>query len=281
MRCDDARLLIPQLLLDDLDAEERDALKKHLAGCGECRREAASLRTLPDLIREAGLAPAPSANLKVSALARVAAEDLATALGSATAPSPPSDLKERALARALEPPAAPRRRSSAPTWLAAAAALIAIGFAASSQVEMQDLDRQVSSERAMRIRAESALGPVGHPMQEFRLTDHDASAQGELVHLRHDNFRVTMTLSDFEPSPPDQHYELWLRGPRGVVGLGTFRIDRPDDLTLSFSVGVDPREFPEVVATLEPNDGDPRMSDHVVADTLLDRTAVHPGDYDD
>ncbi len=281
MRCDDARLTFGELLLDDLGPHQRQALKDHLTACSGCRLEAASLRALPGLLAEVRIDAAPSATLKTSALARVAAQDLAISLGSATTPAPPPDLKERAIARALEAPAASRRRSSPATWLAAAAAVIGIGFAIDSRVDMQGLDRQVSSERAMRIRAESSFGPAGHPMQTFRLTGNDASAAAQLVHFRHDNFRVTMTLQDFKPSPPDHHYELWLKGDKGVVGLGTFRIVRPDNLTLSFSVGVDPKEFPEVLATLEPNDGDPRMSEDIVARAVLDEGAIYHGRYDE
>lgn len=280
MRCEEARLMIGQLLLDDLDGEERRALKQHLSSCPDCRREAASFRALPGLLADARLETAPPTDLKISALARVAAEDLATSLGSATTPAPPPDLKERAIARALEAPAG-RKRTSRGTWLAVAAAALGIAFAIDSRVDMQGLDRQVTSERAMRIRAESSFGPAGHPMQEFQLTGRDASADAELVHFRHDNFRVTMTLKDFKPSPPNHHYELWLKGDKGVVGLGTFRIIRPDNLTLSFSVGVDPKEFPEVLATLEPNDGDPQMSEDIVARAVLDEGAIYHGRYDE
>jgi len=281
MRCDEARVLIPSLLLGDIAADERAALKEHLSACADCRQEAASLRIVPELLKEPHLAATPPTDLKISALARVAADDLAGALGSAPLPAPPRDLKERAIARALEPTAPKPRRLGAPTLIAAAAALIGIGFAVDSRMDMQGLDRRVDSERAMRIRAESALGPAGHSMQDFLLTGRDASAEAELVHFKHDNFRVTMTLSNFKPCPPDHHYELWLKGAKGVVGLGTFRMVRPDNLTLSFSVGVDPAEFPEVVATMEPNDGDPRMSKNVVASAVLDETAIHHGRYDE
>lgn len=281
MRCEGARLLIPQLLVGDLDPAKMPELETHLETCPACREELASMRSVKALLRDPSLSAMPSGDLKVTALARVAAEDLALALGSSPGPAPPADLKRRAITRALEASRDNRKRTTTATWIAAAAALIGIAFAVESRVEMQDLDRRADSERKMRIRAEAAVGPAGHPMQSFKMTGRGASADAQLVHFRHDNFRVTMTLKDFKPSPPDHHYEMWLKGHKGVVGLGTFRIVRPDELTVSFSVGVDPMDFPEVMATLEPNDGDPRMSKNVVARALLDRGSIHHGSYNE
>lgn len=276
MRCEQLGPFLPPYVLDDVTPKERRDIESHLEGCAGCARELHEMRELTALLADARLSDRPPSDLKDAAFTRVQAEDLAALLSHGTAPSP--DLKERSLSRALTDPGAARRheKSRRAGLLAVAAAVTGIAVAAGSQMQVQDLDRRLATMQASVRRAEASFGPVGHPMQQIRLAGSDAEGEAELRHFEHDNYRMTVRLDDIEVTPPGHHYEMWVAGADGEVSVGSFRIERPDDLTLSFTMGVDPSEFPEVLITLEPTDGDPRMSSDLVATAWLDRDAIHP-----
>lgn len=278
MRCDEIAQLLPSYVLGDATDAEIDHVERHVEGCEACDRELESVRALGALLDDALLGARPPASLKDAAFARVQAEDLGVLLGGTSVAAPPADLKERALSRALTDPgtagATKRRRAG---LLAVAAAVTGIGIAAGSQMQVQDLDRRLATMQASVRQAEDSFGPMGHPMQEVRLAGNDATGEAELLHFKHDNYRMTVKLDDIEVTPPGHHYEMWVAGEEGEVSVGSFRLKRPDDLTLSFTMGVDPADFPEVLITLEPTDGDPRMSSDLVATAWLDRDAIHHG----
>ena len=278
MRCDEIAQLLPSYVLGDATDVERGHVEKHVEGCEECARELESVRALGALLDDALLATRPPASLKDAVFARVQAEDLGVLLSGTGVTAPPADLKERALNRALTglggSRGTTRRRAG---LLAVAAAVTGIGIAAGSQMQVQDLDRRLATMQSSVRQAEDSFGPLGHPMQEIQLAGSDAAGEMELLHFKHDNYRMTVKLDDIEVTPPGHHYEMWVAGDQGEVSVGSFRIKRPDDLTLSFTMGVDPADFPEVLITLEPTDGDPRMSSDLVAAAWLDRDAIHHG----
>lgn len=277
MRCEELRQSLPAYVLGDVTTPERDQIEAHLEGCDGCARELEETRTVARLLTDARLGDRPPAGLKDSTFTRVQAEDLGALLGPAAAP--PVGLKERALSRALTDPSsgAAREKRRRAGLLAVAAAVTGIGLAAGSQMQVQNLDRRLATMQASVRRAQDSFGPMGNPMQQVRLAGTDAVGEAELLHLAQDNYRMTVNLDDIDVTPPGHHYELWVAGDEGEVSVGSFRIERPDDLTVSFTMGVDPADFPEVLITLEPTDGDPRMTPELVATAWLDRDAVHPG----
>lgn len=284
MRCEDVRLELPSYALGELDGNERDRVEKHLSSCASCAHEAAGIAQLAELVGDSGLDEHPPSGLKDATFTRLEAQDLGFLVGSTAAALPPPDLKERALTRALtDPPASrpPTRSRPRGTWLAAAAAVIGLGIAAGSQARVQDLDRRLATMQASVQHVEESYGPVGHPMQAVQLAGSGANAQAELVHFRHDNYRITVKVNDIDITPPEHHYEVWLSGDDGEVSIGSFRIKRPDDLTLNFTMGVDPGRFPEVLITREPTDGDPAMSSTLVARAELDRDSIYHGPYEE
>ncbi len=259
-------------------------IRRHLRGCAACRNDAETFVQIGELLDDAHLAPPPPAGLKESTFARIQTEDLGVMLTGAATTGPPSDLKRKAMARALaEPVSSPgsSRTGRRASWLAAAAAVVGIALAAGSQMRVQDLDSRLASMQASVQHVEESFGPVGHPMQAVQLAGRSADAEAELVHFRHDNYRMTVHIDDIEITPPGHHYEVWFAGDDGEVSVGSFRIKHPDDLTLNFTMGVDPGQFPEVLITLEKSDGDPTMSPNLVARAQLDRDALYHGTYED
>ena len=283
MRCEDVGMQLAGYVLGELGLEDRSEVERHLLDCPSCPREVEGFRQIRDLMADAALDARPPAGLRDSAFARLQTEDLGVLLGANVA-APPPDLKRRALSRALtEHPARSRSRSSREraTWWAAAAAIVGIGIAAGSQMRVQDLDRRLATMQASVQSVQSSLGPVGHPMQAVQLAGNGTEGRAELHHFSHDNYRMTVRLDDIDITPPRHHYEMWLSGAGGEVSVGSFRIKRPDDLTLNFTTGVDPRKFPEVVITLEKSDGDPTMSPDLVARAELDRDAIYHRTYEE
>ncbi|HHC08374.1 MAG TPA: anti-sigma factor [Actinobacteria bacterium] len=72
--------------------------------------------------------------------------------------------------------------------------------------------------------------------------------------------RVVLDATLLPSAPGDHTYELWFAGEDGVVSAGTFRAGGDVELT----VGVARRDYPTILVTLEPLDGDPAPSDLVV-----------------
>lgn len=284
MRCEDVAPELIAHLRGEPTELPRDDIEGHLRGCAACRSDAGTFGQIGELLDDAHLDPPPSAGLKDSTFARVQTEDLGVMLSGAATTPPPPDLKRKAMARALAEPTSSRsssRTGRRASWLAAAAAVLGIAVAAGSQMRVQDLDRRLASMQASVQHVEESFGPVGHPMQAVQLAGRSADAEAELVHFRHDNYRMSVHVDDIEITPPGHHYEMWVAGDDGEVSVGSFRIKHPDDLTLNFTMGVDPGQFPEVLITLERSDGDPAMSSDLVARAQLDRDALYHGTYED
>lgn len=122
--------------------------------------------------------------------------------------------------------------------------------------------------------------PEGHKTQIVGLEGMGPD-ELEVRHYRHDNFRLTLSTDGFEPTLAGFHYAVWVRGSDGDVAIGTFRIKRPDDFEIPFALGVNPSEYPELVITLEPNDGDPALTGEIVTSGEFDLETVHHGSYND
>ena len=122
--------------------------------------------------------------------------------------------------------------------------------------------------------------PAGHQTQVVALSGSGPS-RAIVDHYRHDNFRITLSVEGYEPTPPGVRYAVWVRGAGGDVAIGTFRLKRPDAFRIPFALGVNPSEYSELVVTLEPNDGDPELTGEVVTQGSFDPATVHHGTYDD
>ena len=282
MSCDEFVIELPAYLRDELDANDRRPLEGHLHSCAHCRLELDRTRQVVEVLEAAGLAERPP-GLKSHALARTQDDRIAEVIRTAAlGPPPPADLKQRALERArgkaFRPVRSDGRRVPLVAAALAAAALAIALFAISSRVQ---IDRLQDELRDLRASVEERYGPAGHPLQTFALAGPGASAHGELVHFRHDNYRLRLEADDFPLTPTGHHYELWLTGDGGEVSLGSFRVLKPDEVTFNFAIGVDPADFPAVELTLERNDGDPSKSGEVLARARLDVDKLRHGSYEE
>lgn len=241
----------------------------HVEHCISCTEEMGSLKDVVTAIEAAGVIRPPE-HLRAAVLERALEESVGTELRLAVPALPPVALKERVMAATKAQPVrlAPRRKTNVRELIFAAAAIIALVFATFSYVQRDE---------------EGGSGgeiPRGHDMQTVALSG-EVGAKGTLTHYRHDNYRLSLSVEGYEVTPPDFQYAVWLRGPEGDVPLGGFRIKRPDDFVVPYAIAVDPVEYPRLVVTLEPIDGDERLTGDVVSEGRLDPAKVYHGDYQD
>jgi anti-sigma-K factor RskA len=124
---------------------------------------------------------------------------------------------------------------------AAAAVLLALGVAGGALVASGG-DDDTGGTRV-------ALAPVGPSPTAARAT---ATIKGD---------RMRVDASGLPPSGRERFYEVWMmRGPKALVSLGSFRVDRDGRADVTLPVIVDAKRFPIVDVSLEPADGDPSHS---------------------
>lgn len=282
MNCDRAREELPLLRRGELAGDIQQDVRQHLAACADCRAEQADLESVLTLVGAAG-ASAPGPELRDTVLGNVEAANLSSLLTLAVE-APPARLKENVMAAAREVAAAEevgagpvatvtqlgRRRRQLAQALAAAAILVAGVVLGSALFGDDGGDRPPVA----------LVVPEGHETQVLDLEGMGPSA-ASVRHYRHDNFRVTLSVAGYETTPAGFHYGVWVRGDKGDVAVGTFRIKRADVFDIPFAVGVNPSEYPAFVVTLEPNDGNPALTGEVVTEGSFDPAQVHHGNYDD
>jgi anti-sigma-K factor RskA len=116
-----------------------------------------------------------------------------------------------------------------------------------------------------------AQPPTGHPMQTIEMDGGTVAADLELVHFKHDNYRLALHASDLPGCSAQKFYEVWLREEGGdEYSAGSFRIVKPDDIVFNFNVGIDPAEYYLVEVTREPMDGSTAKEGPVIMRGALD-----------
>ena len=277
MGCDVIREELPSFARGELGPERQAEVQQHLDGCAACRAELSELQSMLTLVGAVGVS-VPTPELRDTVLGNVEAANLSSLLSLAVE-APPKRVKESVMAAARhDSSAAPvatvtslsgRRRKVAQA-LAAAAILVA-GVVLGST--LSGGDETVDPKVALDM-------PPGHETQIVNL-DGMGPSDATVRHYRHDNFRVTLSVVGYAPTPPGFHYAVWVRGEAGDVAVGTFRLKSEDDFDIPFAVGVNPSEYPAFVVTLEPNDGDPALTGDVLTEGSFDPARVQHGQYDD
>ena len=279
MSCEEVRVRLAAYAVDGLDDNERAGVEEHLAECDSCSDALAALRSVEAMATAAPLRPESPPDLEDRVFAYVDAYEAAQAASTAAiGPEPPNDLERRSLERAgvLTVPIRTKRQRVAmvlaPAFAAAAAVLSFMYMDARSDLGSEPTE--AGSAGPAVVGADSAGPPVGHPMQTIELAGDTVAADLELVHFRHDNYRLELHAWDVPNCPATHYYEVWLRGDDGEVSAGSFRVIRPDDIVFNFNVGIDPAEYYLVEVTREPVDGASEKEGPVVMRGTLDPAHV-------
>ena len=95
-----------------------------------------------------------------------------------------------------------------------------------------------------------------------------ASATAKL-HATPSGLAIELDVSKLAPSPPGFYYQAWMKGPHGLVTIGTFHMHGgPGTVELWSAVSL--ADYPTITVTREPEDGNPASSGQVVL------TSRHP-----
>ena len=208
----DAHTLVGAYAMDAISAPDRERFERHLAGCGECAQEIASLREATAMLGAAAAEPVP-AGLK---------ERVMTAAAMIRQQPPPDETeaaphlpqaRTRAAARWLRSLAWPARAALAAGAAAAAAVLaVAVVFGVSNGSMQQQLDQsQASSQQiAVVLTAHDAVMMSGQ-------VSGGGTATIVMSHSRH---ALVFTAQGLRVLPASRGYELWLIGPAGTRPVG-------------------------------------------------------------
>ncbi len=180
--------------MDAISAADRARFERHLAGCGECAQEIASLR---------------------EATARLA---------TATAVPPPPGLKERVMTAAVatrqQPPAEPQLHAAVLPWrtrrgrllvAAGAAAAVAVGAAVVFGVSNDSMRDQLSQEQA----SSQQIAAVLTARDATMMTGAVAGGGTVTIVMSGSRHALVFTAADLHALPASRGYELWLIGPAG------------------------------------------------------------------
>ena len=218
-------------LLGALDEAERDRFAAHLAGCKQCRAQAAELEGTLGLLARSAAPVAPPPELEAHTLDAIRAS-----AGAAPAP------KRR------------RRRLAWPRLALAGGVALALAAAVFAGTRLDgggDLPGTPELEATL-------TSPSGATSAAANVRK---TGIGRVIDLRTDELPIL---------PEGQYYELWFVGPGDRPGepnrisAGTFHPDPEGRSNVRFAAAVDPAKYPGLVVTREPGDGDPAPGQDVL-----------------
>jgi len=192
--------------MGDLGPAEEHAVGEHLESCASCREEAEVLRLAHERLLEF----------------------------AAASESPPSHLKDRAVAGPLRP--TPRR--VAPSWVAAAAAVLLVALALAYGPSL------LGSQEV----AAATLEPTGRAP--------DAGGEVKIVGGA-ENAEVRLEAWGLPACEREEYYELWLVEGEERISAGTFSVGRSGEVEVVLNAPRFADSYPQVGITAE-RDADPR-----------------------
>lgn len=196
---------------------------------------------LRDQLADAGTWVEPPDGLLDRILTDIEAERAVLAGGAPTPESP------AAVAPATEPAqaVAPARRRSRRRWLASVAASVVV-LAAVVVAGVVATNRPSGTQLNL---AGTTLAPAAHAEATLRSTP--------------SGLAITLDVRGLPPSAPGSFYEAWMKGPRGLVSIGTFHLRGGTD-TIDLWSAVSLADYPTLTVTRETEDGNPASSGQVV-----------------
>lgn len=267
-------------VIGGLDGVETTRIRRHLERCERCRANLGDLEGIHELLEAASLAEEPPPELEervVSALLQTAETAVEPVAAGATS---------------LRRPAAPRQLRASLSSLGAAAVVIAlVAVAVNYQVTRprQTGQAAVSQPTAATSTPASAFrlvaaGQQTTPAPGFPtitssapgatspVRDTEGSAGRTQYNPAHPGGEVTPWPSgatwEHEITvwglQPDQFYEVWFKGRKGISSGGSFRVESPGIKTVRVSTGLGLDDFDEILISAEPEDGNPAPNGWVV-----------------
>ncbi len=271
MTHEDVQAALAAEALDALDGPEADAVRAHLVGCAECRRELASLRhTAASLAWAAAEVPMDaerSARLRARLLARASAERSGAEPDAAA--SEPTD----AAVPGVIPIARARGgRGVSAGWLAAAAAvllLIAVGAWAARMKGRYDVLSEryaaLEDDRTVLARAiakrDSTLAALGAPgVRVIEMASTQQRAPGGRMFWDPRRAKWIFFAHDLPALRPGRDYQMWLITADGPISAGTFKPHADGSAEMEATYQLPGGQLRAVAVTDEPEGGLPQPS---------------------
>ena len=213
---------------DDLQAGylEGDAeAEAHVHSCAECQARLPELDSIREVLADPASWDEPDAGLEDRVVGAVAAEAAPLAA--------PISLDERRQ----------RRRNvftaRAPVW-SMAAAIVVVGAIVAGIVAANGGAPKIDARFAL---SATALAPHARANATVRSTN--------------SGFEITLDVSGLPRAPAGSYYQAWVKGPNGLVPIGTFHTGNGKVVLWS---GVSLDRYSTVTVTLETEGGDPGSS---------------------
>lgn len=244
MNCDTVRELAPAFVLGSLTRDEEQAVREHLATCGQPHPEVEAFGGIVQYFAETVELIEPPAPLKERVLAAVAAEPqprrsaatsprvaipvAAPSNGSARVPvaapaviSSPVERRAAELAAASAPARASRRRRLMAWLLAIAAVLAIVGLAAWNILLQSQLGSATSFDRALA----SVLDLAAKPGSQTAILRGDGGAAPHGIAAVGSDGSVVIAMRDLQPTAGAEVYEAWAMAPDGgPVPIGSLQV---------------------------------------------------------
>ncbi|SOD03320.1 Putative zinc-finger [bacterium JGI 053] len=262
--------------LGALDREESDAVREHLEGCDECRRELASLReaaaSLAFSVPHAPMDSARSARLRARLVARAAAERGDGEADEAPSIPAPAVVAPSVRDRDVIPITRAQPRPALPAWLAAAAAvvlLIGVGaYAARLRGRYDALREQYAAlddERTRLVhglaRRDSTLAELSGPgVKVIELVSTQQRAPSGRMFWNPSTARWTFFASSLPALRDGRDYQLWLITPTGPVSAGVFKPTPDGHAAVEATYPLPRDQLRAIAVTEEPAGGLPAPS---------------------
>jgi anti-sigma-K factor RskA len=242
----DEHTLAGPYAMDAISEPDRVRFERHLAGCGECAREVASLREATSRLAVATAVPPPPA-LKARVMAAAAA----------TRQQPPA-----AVPQAAGRPWHARRRVRVRLALAVAAAAVAgvaVLFGVNNGIMHDQLshDQASSQQVAAVLTARDATMKTGTVRGGGKVT----------IVMSHSMRELVFTAADLRALPAAWGYELWLAGPDGDRPVTMIPAGRHGMAGPVVASGLRPGDH--LVLTAEPTGGASRPTTPMMFDVIL------------
>jgi hypothetical protein len=279
MSHDEAFVALDAAALDALDADERDAVFAHVAGCAECRLELETLRaTAAHLAFAAPLAADSPTHSRERIRSRLVARATANAEPALAPASTPSATLQDRVARARIINMLAWRRAE---WMAVAASIlmvVSIGLLASvvrGREQLQELlNVQVAQTQQARVYGDSLRSAVasrdsmidgltGPGVAMMSLTASGANAPFARMFWDHDRNTWTLVAHNMPALKTGRTYQLWLMTPSAKISAGTFD-SRNGDALMRATYALSPDSLRALAVTEEPAGGVPQPTGGVI-----------------
>jgi anti-sigma-K factor RskA len=258
MNCDTVRDLAPAFVLGALTADEEQAVREHLASCGDPHPEFEAFGGVVQYLDETVELIEPPASLKERVLAAVAAEPQPRESGPraertrAPVVARSSDVlpgvsvvAPRSAARAAA------HRGSPGRWLVGVAAVVAIVGLAGWNVLLQ---MQLGSTTAYDRAVSAVLDLAARPGSQTAILGADGGGAPRGIAAVGSDGSVAVAMRDLEPTAGSQVYETWLIAPGGgPVPIGSFQVAA--DGRASLTAHAAPESGATIAVTREPGPG--------------------------